>query len=89
MIRPYRDYAATLLASGFNPIPIVPRTKRPALRGWQTYCSVPMPAELVQRYVDAPRPFGIGLALGFRGLVAIDVDTDNAALLAKIREVLA
>jgi hypothetical protein len=48
-----------------------------------------MPAELVQRYVDAPRPFGIGLALGFRGLVAIDVDTDNAALLAKIREVLA
>ena len=76
MISAYRNEAQKLHAQGLNPLPIVPGTKRPALRGWQRFCSEPMPIALVKSHTVSATPFGIGLALGYRGLVAVDIDTE-------------
>ena len=80
----YRQVGPALYAAGYQPLPIKPGTKRPVLGGWQTYCSEPMPAAIVEHYSRSSKPYGIGLALGFRGLVAIDIVTDDAGLLAII-----
>ena len=89
MIFPYRQHAPALRARGFNPIPIRPGTKRPALTGWQEWCTEPIPADLVAHLASSPVPYGIGLALGYRGLVAFDCDSDDPEVQAIIHEVLA
>jgi hypothetical protein len=85
---PYQETASQLHAIGFNPLPIVPGTKRPAMAGWQRWCAEPMPGALLGRFAGSPIAYGIGLALGWRGLVCIDVDSDDAAVQAIVREVL-
>jgi hypothetical protein len=80
--------APALLAAGHSPLPIVPGTKRPALAGWQAACRAPLPAEVFARFARSPTPYGVGVALGHGGLVAIDIDTEAADVLAVLRDVL-
>jgi hypothetical protein len=89
ILRAFSDTAFPLLAAGFSPVPVVWRTKRPALSGWPRCCSEPLHADVIERFARSPIPYGVGLALGYRGLVAIDIDTDDPEVLAAIREVLA
>lgn len=88
MHRPFREAALPLLAAGYSPIPIVPGTKRPALAGWQRLCEAPLSPREIRRFAQSPIAYGVGVALGFDGLVAIDIDTDDAEIMAAIREVL-
>jgi hypothetical protein len=88
MQKPFRETALPLLAAGNSPVPIVPGTKRPALADWQRLCVAPLSSEVIDRFARSPIAYGIGLALGFNGLIAIDIDTDDAAIVAAIGEVL-
>lgn len=88
MQKPFRETALPLLAAGYSPVPIVPGTKRPALAGWQRLCDAPLSPEEIERHARSPLGYGVGVALGCNGLIAIDVDTDDAAIMAAIREVL-
>lgn len=88
MIYPFAMQGPMLHVAGFHPLPVVPATKRPAPSGWQRYCREPMPAEFVARYTEAATPYGTALALGCRGLVVVDIDTDQPAELTVIRGVL-
>ena len=38
MQRPFRQLALRLIANGFSPVPLDPRTGHPALSGWQDLC---------------------------------------------------
>ena len=77
MISPYSVLAQQLYAQRLNPLPIKPGTKRPALVGWQRFCSEEMPSSLVAKFTKSNIAYGVGLALGYRGVVGIDVDTDE------------
>ena len=88
MQNPFCKAALQLLAAGCSPIPILPGTKRPALSGWQRLCDAPLTLQEIERYARSPIAYGIGVALGFNGLVAIDIDTDDAEIVAAIRAVL-
>ena len=84
----FRDHAPALHAAGFNPLPILPGTKRPALLGWQRFCSEEMPSSLVAKFTQSSIAYGVGLALGYRGVIGIDVDTDDTAQIRAVISVL-
>jgi hypothetical protein len=88
MQKPFREIVLPLIAAGYSPIPIVPGTKRPALAGWQRLCNAPLLPDDIERFAHSPIAYGVGVALGFNGLIAIDIDTDDAEIVAAIREVL-
>ena len=74
-----------LLDAGYSPLPIVPGRKKPALREWSNYCAAPMTPGRIQDYGARWPRASLGVALGFAGVVALDVDTEDAAQLAAIR----
>ena len=88
MISPYSVLAQQLYAQGLNPLPIKPGTKRPALVGWQRFCSEEMPSSLVAKFTKSSIAYGVGLALGYRGVIGIDVDTDDTAQIRAVISVL-
>lgn len=79
--------APRLLARGYSPVPIVPGTKRPALAGWQRLCRAPLAPAEIARFGRSGVAYGVGIALGYGGLVAIDVDTDDAAVNAAVEAI--
>ena len=81
----FRMFAEALLDAGYSPLPIVPGRKKPALREWSNYCAAPMTPGRIQDYGARWPRASLGVALGFAGLIALDVDTDDAAQLAAIR----
>lgn len=87
MHNPFRETASLLVAAGYSAIPIVPGTKRPALTGWQRLCAAPLSPDEIERFSLSPVSYGVGVALGFNGLIAIDIDTDDAEVMAAIRGV--
>jgi hypothetical protein len=84
---PFRGFARGLLARGFSPIPILPGQKRPALPVWQRACELPLSPDTIGRLEKSTVNYGVGIALGFNGLVAIDVDTDAPEIIAAVRGV--
>jgi AAA domain/Bifunctional DNA primase/polymerase, N-terminal len=83
----YEAHAPLLVALGLCPLPIEPGTKRPALYTGGGYA--PMVNWTTRPPITAPQPgAGIGVRLG-DVLVALDIDTDDAAIgCALIDEVL-
>jgi hypothetical protein len=88
MQKPFAETALPLLAAGYSPLPILLGTKRPALAGWQRLCEAPPSLNQIERFARSPITYGVGLALGFNGLIAIDIDAENPAIVTAIREVL-
>ena len=82
----FRMFAETLLDRGYSPLPVIPGQKKPALREWSNFCAEPLPRPRIRSY-GARRPrASLGVALGYAGVVALDVDTEDASQLAAIRE---
>jgi hypothetical protein len=88
MHKPFREIALPLLAAGYSPVAILPNTKRPALAGWQRLCDAPLSLDEIERFARSPIAYGVGVALGFNGLIAVDIDTDDVAIIGAIRSVL-
>ena len=79
-------FAEALLDGGYSPLPVIPGKKKPALREWSNFCVEPMTRPRILSY-GARRPrASLGVALGYAGVVALDVDTEDDSQLAAIRE---
>jgi hypothetical protein len=68
-------------------LPILARSKRPAIDKWSDHCIDPLPEVEISRLI-AQGSFGLGVACGYAGLVAIDIDTEDPAIIAAVRKVL-
>ena len=68
-------------------LPLRPATQAPFLRDWTRLCREPLAAREIQRYALSPVAYNVGLALGYRGLIAVDRDTDDAAVIDALRSV--
>ncbi|MZR12673.1 hypothetical protein GQE99_06520 [Maritimibacter sp. DP07] len=82
----FSTYAKRYLEAGYSPIPIMPGTKRPGfLRAgqnggfprWQQFCEAQMGADQVHDLGLDHIEAGIGLALGYNNVVAIDIDIED------------
>lgn len=78
-------FAEALLDAGYSPLPILPGWKKPALREWSDFCAAPMTRERIQGYGARWPRASLGVALGFAGVIAFDVDTEDEGQLAAIR----
>ena len=89
MIRNAFSLAETnLRRNGYSPIPILPNTKRPALAGWSAHCGSVMASTAIGRYAASRLAYGVGVALGYGGLIGIDLDSEDAGVTAAIRAIL-
>lgn len=93
---PYNSIAPRLVAMGYAAVPILPGSKVPGARhggqwvaesGWQRFCHrLPTKHELAAwaTWPDA----GVCVVLGFGGVIAVDIDTDDPELTEAIMSVL-
>ncbi len=85
---PYDQFANRLIERGYAVIPIVPGTKKPGryfagmwigLSNWQRRFNGGFPSvEELTRWGEGNA--GIGVLGGYRGLIAVDIDTDDVVL---------
>lgn len=84
---PFASVAAGLIAGGYSPLPILPhdhprkgRGKAPGtdklLVGWNGWCAEQAPPDQIADWSRHPS-CGVGLACGFNGVVAVDIDDDD------------
>ena len=82
----FRMFAEALFNAGYSPLPVIPGRKKPALRAWSNFCAAPMPRGRIQSYGARWPGASLGVALGYAGVIALDVDTEDACQLAAICE---
>jgi len=80
--------ANVLLRNGYSPIPIAPNLRRPLLKGWSRLCIEPRSCSEIEQLGRKYPTAGVGVACGYLGLVAVDIDTDDPDVLVAIRNVL-
>ena len=81
------DNALQYLAKGLSVIPLAPKQKGPKLAGWSVFCDKQMMPDFAQKFFG--KEHNIGLCLGSAsGLMAVDIDTDDADLLKKIEKII-
>lgn len=81
------DYALQYLAKGLSVIPLAPKQKGPKLAGWSVFCEKQMMPDYATGFYG--NEHNIGLCLGpASGLMAVDIDTDDAELLRKIEKII-
>ena len=85
----FADYAPSYWGAGLPVIPLRQRNKMPDINSWSTFGSQ-MPSEAIQQHWLASYPNGnIGLPFGpASGLCAIDIDTEDEALIKALRDIL-
>ena len=66
-----------LITNGYSPLPIKPGEKRPAVSGWSRACANALSRCDLYRYAKSPLDYGLGVACGYGGLIAIDIDSDD------------
>ena len=86
---------ARLVATGYSPVPIIPGEKRPGYRessgkvrgarDWTKYCE--RAATNIEARIWAERSAGVGIACGYNCVIALDIDSDDPAVLAAIEGV--
>jgi putative DNA primase/helicase len=75
--------------AGLPVIPLLPQQKRPALTAWQNYCDSMPTIEERAFWLEQYSGGNVGLPLGpASGLIAIDIDTDDPALIEAIKAAL-
>lgn len=90
---PFAALAQQLVENGYAPLPIAPRSKAPGtvdrrgkpfgLKDWSRFCDEPAREWQIEKWARADG-LGIGVACGFGGLLALDLDTDDPAILSAI-----
>lgn len=84
----FAKYAVSLLDMGYSPIPLYPESKHPLVSAWQLRCKAAYSLGTVARFALDRRPLGLAVAGGFGELVPIDIDTDDADVMAALGKAL-
>jgi hypothetical protein len=90
MVEISKPFAATwhrLRANGYSPMPLRPASQAAFLKDWPTLCRDPLSEAECERFAGSPSRYNVGLALGYRGPVICDRDTDDERIIAALRPV--
>jgi len=71
--------------AGYVPIPIVPNSKKPAIKGWNEWADNGIPRSEVEKFEEKfpiAKGYGIGIVCGrASNLVVLDIDTNDPTIL--------
>lgn len=85
----FASEAPKYYAKGMSVIPLREREKRPFTNAWQQWAENPIPKELQDEWIEDHPNGNIGLVLGKQsGVVVIDVDVDDSAIITAIEALL-
>jgi len=79
---PFARCAVHLLDGGYSPIPVRFASKRPLLKSWDHLRSKPLSRETITELSAKYPALNLAVAGGYGGLVPIDIDTDDADIIA-------
>jgi hypothetical protein len=83
----FEAHASSYISRGYSVIPDKFRGKMPAIKGWSEYCDRKPTDTEVKQWTNSLTESNISLCLGeASGVIAVDVDTEDAAILELIRE---
>jgi hypothetical protein len=85
---PFADSYQPYLERGYSPLPIRSGAKRPIINAWSAFCERQPTLEEAEPWARQYPGAGIGIALGYRGLIGMDFDSDDEEINGAIREVL-
>jgi hypothetical protein len=86
MLSPFAEVAPRLFENGYSPLPIMPTRKAPGrydggqwwlMKDWTSYCRQRVPCAWVHAWAKYWPDAGVGVACGFGGLIAIDIDDES------------
>ena len=81
----FADNASKYFESGYNILPLLPESKRPAISGWQEWGRSKQQQIQIDSWESAYKSGNIGLPLGeCNNVIALDFDNDSDDLHAKI-----
>jgi hypothetical protein len=92
----YAELGERLIERGYGALPIMPGTKRPGflfagcwvgLANWQRRFNNGVPSSM-ERVRWAAGDSGLCVVGGYKGLIAVDTDTDDPVITAALRKVL-
>ncbi len=84
----YRQHALEYLNAGYSPLAIKQGSKRPVEEAWSELCDRPHSEAEIQLRIGRYDRHGIGIALGYNGVIAIDVDTEHPEIIGAIKSAL-
>jgi hypothetical protein len=84
----FARHAISLLDMGYSPIPLYPASKHPLVKAWQLRREKAYSIGTVARFALHSSPLGLAVAGGYGMLVPIDIDTDDADVMAALGRVL-
>ena len=87
---PPKPFAITwrgLSSHGYSVMPLRPRSQVAFLQDWTALAVTRLSADACERYARSPLPYNVGVALGYRGLVICDRDTEDERVRDALRPV--
>src|SRR5262249_45420854 len=72
----FGEMAPRLVQNGYSPVPLHPDYGRPAINRWDNLRQTPLSAGRILE-LSHKADYGLGVVGGFKGLVPIDIDTDD------------
>lgn len=82
--RSFAGLAEPTAANGYAVIPIRQRTKIPEVSGWPTWQIEPQTPGLLDNWAEEFGQSGLGLVLGWNGLMAFDIDVHDQSMVNEI-----
>lgn len=79
-------HAPLLLRNGYSPLPVEPGAKRPlgTIGDWGRFRDTPLTLDEIGAIAARHPDVGIGVVGGYNGLVPIDIDSEDEAIIAAI-----
>jgi Bifunctional DNA primase/polymerase, N-terminal len=90
---PFAKAAPRLHKNDYSPLPIAFGTKAPCsehgqlMTGWTRLCDIPFSVEEISKLLRRPG-LGVGVATGYRGLIAVDHDYEDLEIGAAVANIL-
>jgi hypothetical protein len=82
----FKQYAATIVDNGYSVIAVLPNSKKPRYRKWQTACFKDTEQRFLAHHESSYPADSVGIACGSK-VVAVDIDADDREMASELHKI--